>query len=90
MDRLDNKNDKSMKSQFKGDKRTILRSEKMKVYELMKNLSSLPSGARVEFRALVSLEDVSRSEMNEEGDYLMNFEIQEVSSVNDTLVALFN
>ena len=62
----------------------------MKVYELMKNLSMLPAGAKVEFRALVSLEEVSKSEMNEEGDYLMNFEIQEAESVNDTLVVLYN
>lgn len=62
----------------------------MKVYELMEQLSRLPAGARVEFRALVSLEEVSKSEMSEEGDCLMNFKIQEVSSVNDTLVALYN
>ena len=62
----------------------------MKVYELMENLSVLPAGARVEFRALVSLEDVSKSEMNEEGDYIMNFNIEEVSSINGTLVGLYN
>ncbi len=62
----------------------------MKVYELMEQLSMLPAGARVEFRALVSLEEVSKSERNVEGDYLMNFEIQEVDSVNDTLVVLYN
>ena len=61
----------------------------MKVYELMENLSGFPAGARVEFRALVSLEDVSKSAMNEEGDYLMNFEIQEARSVNDTIVVLY-
>lgn len=62
----------------------------MKVYELMEYLSSLPAGARVEFRAMLSLEDVSKSEMSEEGDYLMNFNIEEVSRVNDTLVVLYN
>ena len=62
----------------------------MKVYELMESLSKLPAGAKIEFRALLSLEDVSRSEQTEEGDYLMSFKIQEVSDVHENLVALYN
>ena len=62
----------------------------MKGYELMERLSALPAGARVEFRALVSLVDVSNSEMSAEGDYIMNFEIKEVDIVNDAVVGLYN
>ncbi len=62
----------------------------MKVYELMEQLSRLPAGARVEFRALLSLEDISKFELSEEGDYIMDFNIEEANSINDTLAVLYN
>ena len=66
----------------------------MKVYELMKELSELPSGAEVRFNALMTLEKFSESEMadNEYGEdgRILSFDIKEVSEECCNVVTLYN
>ena len=62
----------------------------MKVYELMKELSEMPAGARVEIRTCIDTEEILTAERGDDGEYLIYFDIEDVDKANNKLVVLYN
>ena len=61
----------------------------MKVFELMNELSKLPSGAEVELRTLMSLEEFA--EFHDDGEYReVRLSIEEVQRANDKLIIIYH
>lgn len=61
----------------------------MKVFELMNHLSKLPSGAEIQFRTIMNLEEFAELPKDSE-DHIVSLSIEEVEELNDGLVAIYH